>query len=75
MGKNYTCAVTKLLATARGFGTDFVADAPRVVDEENAIPIIDLIVEHLEERNSTSIDTTQPHKHGRVIERHHGEFD
>merc|ERR1712137_725983 len=33
--KEYTCAVTNLLATARGFGTDFVADAPRVVDDEH----------------------------------------
>ena len=72
---NYICGITTTLGKARGYGTDFVADAPRVVDEEYEVPLTDMIVEYFQRLNMRPIDTTEPSKHGRVIEIHKGEDD
>ena len=71
--KEYTVAITTKLGNSRGFGVDFIADAPRVMDEEFEVPLTDMIVEYLNKRDMEPIEVTQASRHGRVIELHKGE--
>mmetsp|Transcript_41573 Transcript_41573/g.130206 ORF Transcript_41573/g.130206 Transcript_41573/m.130206 type:complete len:379 (-) Transcript_41573:84-1220(-) len=75
-GREYAVAITTNLGSARGYGTDFVAEAPRVVDEEFERPLTALLLGYFRDRGvDNPIDTTEPHKCGRVIEIASGEAE